>query len=282
MLGSLGARAGATLAEIAPYLPDGPYWPITRTAILVLFIALTLIAILLLYGGNLQNSNIGPITLRSRGNAHDTLFQAPRKIVTPALETKTIKCSFHFKYVDRRGRPRVARLGKTMKFKLDALNKRLAWARADIFGFWNQRHGESIHTTFVESGVPFAPADTHLFVHHPPSDDTLKAMIAEEGEIVGVSQGIWNSLADSHRDIIRKRLREFQRMQRRRRDRPNFETTRAYLELPDFDQAANIYVRFHFSANPLSHPDPQVKTTAWLTVLTSMFALLTQWLYVGF
>jgi hypothetical protein len=38
----------------------------------------------------------------------------------------------------------------------------------------------------------------------------------------------------------------------------------------------------HFSANPLTHPDAQVKTTAWLTVLTSLFALLSTWLYQGF
>lgn len=280
--GALGEALEALQANLGPLLPGGPYWPFTRTAALILFIVATLIAILLLYGGNLQNANIGPLTLRSRGTGARTLFQAPRTIVTSALEAKTLKCTFHFKYRDRRKRPRVVQLGKPMHFKLDALNKRLSWSRADIFGFWNQAHNEGLHTAFIESGLPLAPQDKHLFVTHPPGDDVLQAMISDDGEIVGVSQDVWNDLARAHSEIIRRRMRQFQQFQKRRKGAGGFETKAPYLEVPDFDQDANIYVRFHFSPNPLTHPDPQVKTTAWLTVLTSLFALLTQWLYVGF
>lgn len=270
------------MLEAAAYLPGGEYWPIVRTTILIAFVLVTLAAILLLYGGNVQNSNIGPVAVRSRGKEDPTSFHAPRTIVTASLETKTIHCTFHLKYVDRRGRPKLVRLGKKRQFKLGALNKRYGWAKADVFGFWNQAHAESLHTAFIESGIPIGPKDDHIFITFPPSDDTLRGLVPEDCEIVGVSQDVWNDIAANHRDALKLKLKRFQKFFQHKRNKKHFEKASPYLDLPDFHQDANLFIRFHFTPNPLFHPDPQVKTTAWLTVLTSLFGLLIQWLYAGF
>jgi len=48
-------------------------------------------------------------------------------------------------------------------------------------------------------------------------------------------------------------------------------------------QALGLAVKFHFPINPhfllYKHPDTNVRTTAWLTVLTSVFALFMQLIY---
>lgn len=50
-------------------------------------------------------------------------------------------------------------------------------------------------------------------------------------------------------------------------------------------KALGLAVKFHFPINPhfllYKHPDTNVRTTAWLTVLTSVFALFMQLIYAG-
>jgi hypothetical protein len=53
---------------------------------------------------------------------------------------------------------------------------------------------------------------------------------------------------------------------------------------PEIEIDVHAYlVRFHFSANPFfllfMHPDRDVKATGWLTLLTSLFAVLTEFLF---
>src|SRR5262245_28994476 len=123
-----GVVAGflASAGQPADYMPGAEHWPIIRTIVLVLFIPITLIAILLLYGGNVQNTNIVPIALRSRGTVGAETLQAPRRFVTSALDGKRMRCTFYLKFVDRRNRPRLIRLAPNYKFHftLSALSRR--------------------------------------------------------------------------------------------------------------------------------------------------------------
>ncbi|MES1200311.1 MAG: hypothetical protein ABUS57_02540 [Pseudomonadota bacterium] len=267
------------------YLPRGRYWPIVRTSVLILAIGVTLVAILLLYGGNIQNANIGPVALRSRANMGPSFFKAPRTIVGSTLEGKVVRCTFYLSYVNHAGKNKIARLSRdsNFRFKLSALGKRHPLARADMFGFWNPSFDRSLQDKFVESGIPTAPEDRAFFMRDH-TEEELKKIISEDTEIVDISPAIWNEIAKGQKDFIAAKLDRFGRFYARQKGkrRENFRKAPAYRELPDFSQDANIYMRMHFSANPLTHPDPQVKTTAWLTVLTSLFALLTQWLYTGF
>lgn len=272
------------LGSPTDYLPGGRFWPVVRTTVLILAIVVTLLAILWLYGGNLQNANIGPISIRSRTATGNTFFKAPRSIVTSALEGKTVRCTFYLSYMDRRGKSKLVRLARKVRFrfKLSALNKRLSFTRADMFGFWNPRFERALQDAFVESGIPAGPEDTGFFSIGTPSDQQLDQKQSDDTEIVALSTPLWEALTTSHLDFIRAGMKRFQRFLARRRRKDRFSRAGQYLDLPDYAQDANLYMRMHFSANPLGHPDSQVKTTAWLTLLTSLFALLTQWLYVGF
>ena len=267
------------------YLPSGLDWPVTRTAILFLAIFVTLAAILLLYGGNLQNTNIGPISLRSRVQTAPNYFKAPRDIVGSVLEGKSVRCTFYLSYLDNRGKSQLTRIGKqSFVFKLSALNKRLTFNKGDIFGYWNSTYDKSLQDAFVESGIPTNPQDKSFFVSVDRSDAALREHAGDDDEIIAISSIVWEKIARAHSDLQKDKLSRFRHFYVRPngRTRKSFKRAGAYLDLPDFAQDANIYMRMHFNPNPLTHPDPQVKTTAWLTVLTSLFALLTQWLYVGF
>jgi hypothetical protein len=285
-MSALGAWLGHwSFGETTDYLPNGRHWPVVRTLILFGAIFVTLVAILLLYGGNLQNTNIGPISIRSHVQTAPNYFKAPRDIVSSVLEGKTVRCTFYLSYLDNRGRTRLARISnKSFIFKLSALNKRLSFSRADLFGFWNPTHDQSLQDAFVESSLPTNVADKSFFVEVDRGDASLKNHLGDDEEIIALSAGVCAEICQAHRDLLKGSLGRFRRFYVRKNGttRKSFKRAGAYLDLPDFAQDANLYMRMHFTPNPLTHPDPQVKTTAWLTVLTSVFALLIQWLYAGF
>lgn len=286
ILGTLGAWIRQwDFGEPTDYLPDGRHWPVVRTLILFAAIFITLGAILLLYGGNLQNTNIGPIAIRSQVQTAPNYFKAPRDIVSSVLEGKIVRCTFYLSYLDNRGRTRLARVSnKSFTFKLSALNRRLSFSRADLFGFWNPIHDQNLQDLFVESSLPTNVADKSFFVDVDRSDNSLQNHLGDDEEIVLLSSHVSAEIGRAHKDLLKTALARFRKFYVRRNGttRKSFKHARAYLDLPDFSQDANIYMRMHFTPNPLTHPDPQVKTTAWLTVLTSLFALLIQWLYAGF
>lgn len=279
------ALASFSFGTAQDYMLGGHLWPFSRTAILFIAIVVTLFAILLLYGGNLQNTNIGPIAIRSRVQTAPTYFKAPRDIVTSVLEGKTVQCTFYMSYVDNRGKTKLVRISpKRFTLKLSALSRRLAFHRGDMFGFWNPAHDSGLQDSFVESGYPTAPEDNAFFMSLERTDDLLRRRQGDDDEIVTVSTDVLAEIAKGHRDFLRRAMNRFQKFYVRSNGRTpkNFRKAAPYLDLPDFAQDSNLYMRMHFSPNPLTHPDPQVKTTAWLTVLTSLFALLIQWLYAGF
>lgn len=271
--------------EASDYAPGGRYWPAARTLILFGAIFVTLFAILLLYGGNLQNTNIGPISIRSHVQTAPNYFKAPRDIVGSVLEGKIVRCTFYLSYLDNRGRTRLARVSnKSFVFKLSALNRRLPFSRADLFGFWNPSHDQNLQDAFVESALPTNVEDKSFFVAVDRGDLSLRNHLGDDEEIVALSSAVWGEISQAHSNFLRKAMNRFQKFYVRKNGttRKSFKRAGEYLDMPDFAQDANIYMRMHFTPNPLTHPDPQVKTTAWLTVLTSLFALLIQWVYAGF
>jgi hypothetical protein len=124
--------------------------------------------------------------------------------------------------------------------------------------------------------------DTNILTRDELNDAFLAELLPEEGEIIGIPEDVWTDLAKAHRTVIATSMRRFGNENKRRKNKTRMMDWRSYKQLPDLAQDCNIYMRMHFSANPLGHPDPQVKTTAWMTVLTSLFALLSTWLYQGF
>jgi hypothetical protein len=289
-----GVIAGilASAGQPSDYVPGAEHWPIIRTLVLVLFIPGTLFTILLLYGGNVQNKNIGPLALRGLSNIQGTL-QAPRTIVTSDLDAKKVRCTFHLQFLDRKGRPRMVQLARRTKFafKLRALNKRHSLEGSDIVGFWNMPNWSELHDALTEYEVPFEVEDNNLLMRDVLDDPAIKQLLPKppQGEVISMPIDDWRVIAQSHKNELLMRLKTFGQFRRkwdkrRRTEGPDhkFANAAAYRNLPDLAQNANIYMRMHFSANPLTHPDAQVKTTAWLTVLTSLFALLSTWLYQGF
>lgn len=287
----------ASAGQPADYFPGAHHWWVIRTLVLVLFIPATLFAILLLYGGKVQNKNIGPLALRGL-SSKTPILQAPRTIVSSELEAKKVRCTFYLQYLDRRGRPKLRRLARSKKFifKLSALNKRYSLERSDMIGFWNMTNWSSLHTGMIEN-IPYEKADTSILLNEDLDEAAVRKLFPRppQGEIVSIPENDLKEIAQSHRDEILYRLRAFgkfkqkwdaKRKKEEKRKKPppesKFSDATEYKDLPDLAKDANIFVRMHFSANPLTHPDEQVKTTAWLTVLTSLFALLSTWLYQGF
>jgi hypothetical protein len=210
---SILAFAGSINVGSAPdYMPGGANWPITRTAVLFFAILVTLVAILLLYGGNLQNTNIGPISIRSRVQTAANYFKGPRDIVSSVLEGKSVRCTFYVSYLDHRGKTRFTRIGnKSFVFKLSALNKRLTFSKADMFGHWNAIYDQSLQDAFVESGIASNVEDKNFFVAIDRSDFTLKDHAGDDDEIVAVSSLVWDEIAKAHSDLLKRKLKRFQR-----------------------------------------------------------------------
>lgn len=117
--------------------------------------------------------------------------------------------------------------------------------------------------------------------HRLPPDET-----AEEDS--GPVKGEIVSLAGSRADLIREQGKdafsaELERYNQLKRSwiRRVFADTNLKLLRPPVREG--LVVKFHFPINPhfmlYKHPDTNIRSTAWLTVLTSFFALIMQIIY---
>ena len=83
---------------------------LTQLICLGAFIMLMVMVVALLYSGEVQNSEKGPLSLVSKSNLGDDSFQCIDPIITNNLDWKRAICTFYLSYVDRRQRPRKKKL----------------------------------------------------------------------------------------------------------------------------------------------------------------------------
>jgi hypothetical protein len=279
--GELWSRIKSTLGPVSGFLEH----PAVRTVGLLLIVFLTIRAIAAIYGGEIQNGKYGPLGLRphSAQALGEKDIRLPRALIPMGLDGVHAVCEIFYAYNDRRGRRVEQRLFVIHDARINVVPSPLPRVVSAIYGLEATDAIRALHSEDVV--FPTSELEAEPQGAEPTSssvgDYLAKHRIIETWTeddaalLISVHQKVLKRIADEREVFITgaaEKLREAREgnwWSRRRarnlaRKRPNV--------------IGSFYVRFKLSRNPwfilTRHPDRDLKMTAWLTVLTSVFAMI--------
>lgn len=235
------------------------FWnhPLGKAALLLIGVLAIVWLIALIYSGEVQRSLSGPIEFRPPNRPLDErVIQAPRSIIPPKLDGLWATCTFCLVYLDARGRSVQKPIYKR-HMQLTVLPRRLS-TRPDLSTLMIKEAYEGIENL------------------------TFDNVTEPDSEAICVVGSIADSITQNAQRELRKPINSLERIRRIPVYRL-FRREGAAKRRPAPEHEATIQFRMRFHTDPWfvlsAHPDREVKTTAWLTVLTSIFALAMQLMY---
>jgi len=260
------------------------YAPAFRLFVVVVLILATIWAIAKVYSGELQNAEKGPVAIRRHKGTvgsipRDTLV-VHRDLISLTMDGCHARCTIMYVYEGYKNkRVHVPLLSKQVQINVSPSklsDKVQGIARANEVPdvkqeevFWPVLDLESnqpvIGHRTAESAIEYA-AQQHV-LERWSGDDELS--------LISTHEDLLEEITSARDEFIRTRVARVRRSKegswlQRMLNRG------AAKERPG--AVGNYYLKFQFSNDPLfvlaRHPDRDVRMTAWLTLLTSGFALL--------
>lgn len=260
--------------------------PWSRTFALIVIVYFTIRVIASIYSGDKQGAELGPVAIRAHTSAkfgRDTV-RMPHEMMPMSMDGVSARCKVFYVYNDTRGRRRKHLVHIIPDARLSISPVKLPKVKDVVYG---QEIPEGIATKFVcfppvdiqdvEGAVPGTPelateyAGLHGILDAWKEDDSA-AWISTSGDVKEEVQTGKINFIQNYATQIQKADKGFRlRFRRLHENRPNC--------------VGSYYLKFEFSHEPLfvltRHPDRDLKMTAWLTILTSMFALIMDWWPMG-
>lgn len=264
--------------------------PIVRAVMLVALIFPTIWLIAIVYSASASSSQYGPVGLRphvarrlSRGDLLVHKDMLPMSIDGLHIT----RCDVYYSYVDRKGDRKEWLVHSMKDLKLNVSPSKIPHRVRDII------YGQEIPSVptadvcfppFELSSTPEQISPTpELAPDYAAMHDILKAWQEDDDAfVVTMSEETIKEIKSSREDLIVSAAAQA----RRARERPL--TTRLFgrqIAKMFSDQrgaqqpnvVGNYFLRFKFRKDPMfvlsKHPDRDLKMTAWLTLLTSLFAI---------
>ena len=270
--------------QLAPYLDTvGTFLsnPWARAAGLCVIVYLTIRVIASVYSGDRQNSEIGPVGIRphTAKRLDRKTVVLPRRLMPMNMDGVSATVRFYYHYTDARGKPRKRHVHSIEHCRLAVSPANLPNAMNPIFGYEIPDVATAdvcfppIEMETAPTEMPATPerardyAVLHNIVENWHEDD--------EAPLISLHTEQREEVADNREQFIVSNARKVEAVRKgsflgrifnsaAARNRPNV--------------IGSYYVKFEFSHDPwfvlTRHPDRELKMTAWLTVLTSMFALV--------
>lgn len=232
-----------------------------KAGLLIVFALVTLMILGDIYRGEIQNTLH---RVRLVGNpANDATYrnslQLPKRMVAPTLDGVFTNVIIYYRYRDHRGRVRTRRLTQDRA----KLRVRSTFPAATAVGH------EADHAYSDDEKISLAKELPDLEMAGRPSSEIV-AMARSKVDYINEQWSGRMAKADSvWSKLSRSKVRRFF----------------ARVKEEDLQQPEKIglVVKFHFPINPYfllyKHPESNVRSTAWLTVLTSLFAIFMQLVY---
>lgn len=257
--------------------------PWARTLALVVIVYLTIRVIAGIYSGDKQGAELGPVAIRKHGSNRydDRAIRLHRDLMPINMDGVSANCKVLYVFTDARGSRRSCVVHQENNIQLSISPQRIR--RAEKIDGQEVPDVPTMHVCFppFEADDPADPiipmaerAPQYVRQHrilekwHDDDDAPFVSVGTEFLEQIasGKEQYIFDEVAKIEKaqtGSFFKRL-HFKRL---RNNRPNV--------------VGSYYLKFEFSHEPLfvltRHPDRDLKMTAWLTILTSMFALIMDW-----
>lgn len=257
--------------------------PWVRTFALVVIVYFTIRVIASIYSGDKQGAELGPVALRKHGSNRydDRALRVHRDLMPMNMDGVSANCQVLYVFTDTRGRRRRQVVHTEKGIRLSIAPQRIR--RAEKIDGQEIPDVPTMHVCFP----PFEadePADSILPMAERAPDYARQHRILEKWHdddgvpLVSVGSEFWEQVGSGKEQYIFEQVAKLEKAQagyfssrlsfkNLRRNRPNV--------------VGSYYLKFEFSHEPLfvltRHPDRDLKMTAWLTILTSMFALIMDW-----
>jgi hypothetical protein len=256
------AQVLSALSDFVSWLGINPTWQDALKATFLIFFALATLMILGdIYRGEIQNTlhRVRLIQHPAKDAEYKQTFQLPKRMVGPTLDGVYTNIIFHYRYRDHRGRIRTRRLARERA----KLKVRATFAPATAVG------QEKYHSYTDDERYALAKELPDLEIPNRP----VSEIVAMAGSKVDYINALWESRMAKADDIWSKLSRS-----RFRRFWVRLKAEELYQP-----EKIGLVVKFHFPIDPYfllyKHPEPNIRSTAWLTVLTSLFAIFMQLVY---
>jgi hypothetical protein len=251
-----------------------------RLFCMLLLVLCTIWVIAKIYSGDLQNAERGPVAIRRHSATSipsDTII-VPRTLVPLSMDGVQARCTFLYVYDGHRGkRQHTALFSRHMRLSVSASNLRALSDMAMGNEIPDVRTEEVCWPILdIETETPTQGyATAELAQEHATTQRILERWSGDDSlQLISLSEAVMNDVRQARQDFIDKRVAELRASKSKNIvDRLRF--VGAAARRPG--AVGNYYIKFQFSNDPafvlMKHPDRDVRMTAWLTVLTSLFAL---------
>jgi hypothetical protein len=255
--------------------------PWTRAAGLLLLVYFTIRVIASVYSGAKNRAEMGPVAIRPHvsGRFDRKTVRVPHKLIEMGLDGVHANCKVFYAYTDANGKRRQHLVHEIKSAAISVSPTNIPQPKKEII-FGQEvppvpRENVCFPLDLEEPEEVVPPPDEdaqayatrHKIIEKWREDDDAVtiSMHADVKELVG--EGKVEFIQDRIADIEKSKKGWWSRRTRYKRlwkNRPNV--------------VGSYYVQFEFSHSPFfvltRHPDRDLKMTAWLTVLTSVFALI--------
>jgi hypothetical protein len=284
LLGWVEAQGYAAAAH-GPMIITWLQYPVVRTLGLIVLVFLTIRAMGAIYGGDIQNADYGPVAIRTHTNAglRRQDVRAPKALIPMSLDGVHAACEVCYTYNDWKGKRRRVRVARLPRAVINVVPSALPAVQTmvdgqEVRGKIGELHPVDvvIPTPEVDSPIETVAATPERVADYIRDHKVLETWTDDDNAVrISVHADIWRDIVAAREAFIvegAERLRRDreggwwarQRAKRNARKRPGV--------------IGSYYLRFRHSRNPLfiltRHPDRDLKMTAWLTLLTSLFAMV--------
>lgn len=263
--------------------------PAFRLFALIVFVLVTIWVIAKVYSGDLQNAEKGPVAIRrhSAASVPRNTIVVHRNLIPMSMDGVHARCSVYYLYEgQKKKRRRVKLWSKEVVLSVSpaVLRTLIDVARGtevpgpgstderDIGStevIWPVLEVENEKVERIEA-TPDRAKDylvQNRVLERWPGDDSLSLM--------SLHADVMEEVRNARNDFILGRVRK----SRNAKTAKWFKRWRiAYWTARRPGAVGNYFLKFQFSNDPLfvlsKHPDRDVRMTAWLTVLTSIFAIV--------
>jgi hypothetical protein len=255
--------------------------PWVRLLGLILIVYLTIRVIASIYSGDKQNSELGPIGIRPHAaqRLDRKTVVLPRHLMPMNMDGVVAKLKVYYAFTDARGTRRKQLVHTMNDTRIGVSPVKLTKIQSAIFGF----EVPDVAT----ADVCFPPVD----VEAPPVD--VPATPDRAREYANLHKLVENWREDDDALLLSLHTDQVDEVQTQREAFITSEANQVararqgnlvqrWMNAGIAKRRPNVigsyYLKFEFSHDPwfvlTRHPDKELKMTAWLTVLTSMFALV--------
>lgn len=281
---------GKVWADLVGLLPTG--WPVaieafianswTRAAGLLLLVYFTIRIIASVYSGSKHRADMGPVAIRPHisGRYNRQTIRVPHKLIEMNLEGVHANCKVFYAYTDANAKRQRALAYQIKGARLSVSPTAIPAGKKDEIIYGQEVPPVSRDNVCFPLEIE-EPADTV-----PPPDEDAQAYAArhkileqwrEDDDAITISMHFdgKEAVAAGKVEFIQDRINEISKAKAGWLSRRT-KFTRLWKNRPNV--VGSYYVQFEFSHSPFfvltRHPDRDLKMTAWLTVLTSVFALI--------